>query len=393
MNTLATDSILDGRIYERRLSYEILRGSDKIGENLIEIMGYGQNILLECGRALTATADTSAIERRVLRTRYDAVIITHAHADHCGLLDEPLAASAIYMGEHTRTILCEKGRLCRKNEDKTVVMTSGESFFLGEIRITPHLCDHSVADSYMIEVSDNIMTILYTGDFRSHGRKSFDALLRRLPTQVDVLICERTTDVPLHRTEQALEEDAARLMQTYKDVFVLQSSVNVDRIVSFYKASRQTGRPLLVPPIVAQLTRHMSHIPNPKTFADCFLYFPRNPSKQMHTLAVQSYGARLISRDRVAAMPSFTMLVTAGMLDYIKRLAARRDLSHAVLVYSIWRGYKADMRDFLDGVRALGIEVVDLHVSGHADRDAIDALIAHTHPRSIRYVHTDGVVQ
>lgn len=33
--------------------------------------------------------------------------------------------------------------------------------------------------------------ILYTGDFRGHGRKSYSALLSRLP-QVDILICERT---------------------------------------------------------------------------------------------------------------------------------------------------------------------------------------------------------
>ena len=83
------------------------------------------------------------------------------------------------------------------------------------------------------------------------------------------------------------------------------------------------------------------------------------------------------------------MLVTTGMVDYLTKLSEKRDLSHAVLIYSLWDGYKENMKDFLAGIEKLGISIVDLHVSGHADKEAIDALIARTNPTEIKFVHTD----
>ena len=40
----------------------------------------------------------------------------------------------------------------------------------------------------------------------------------------------------------------------------------------------------------------------------------------------------------------------------------------------------------------MGISIVDLHVSGHADKQAIDMLIARTNPKEIKFVHTDKEV-
>ena len=48
-----------------------------------------------------------------------------------------------------------------------------------------------------------------------------------------------------------------------------------------------------------------------------------------------------------------------------------------------------DGEEFLDGVKALGIEMVDLHVSGHADRQTIGRLIRKTCPKEIIMVHCE----
>ena len=66
---------------------------------------------------------------------------------------------------------------------------SGECINIGELSIMPFLVDHSAFDSYMFIVTDGFETALYTGDFRSSGRKSFDGFLCRLPKQVDTIIC------------------------------------------------------------------------------------------------------------------------------------------------------------------------------------------------------------
>ena len=87
---------------------------------------------------------------------------------------------------------------------------------IGDITVTPFLCDHSAFDSYMLLCEANGERILYTGDFRSNGRKSFDALLKRLPEKVDKLICEGTTlsrENYVTISEKELEEQAVKLFQ------------------------------------------------------------------------------------------------------------------------------------------------------------------------------------
>ena len=377
-------------VWERELTYSILRGADKIGENLIEVMGYGKRILLECGKALFPDEKTERTEEYVKEERFDAIVVSHAHEDHCGLLTEALSAKIIFMGEWTYKMLLEKNAICRENADKVVWMKSEEPFFIGEIRILPHLCDHSVADSYMIEISDNVKTFLYTGDFRSNGRKRFDALLARLPEKVDVLLCEKTVDAKKHESEWDLENEAVAIMQKHREIFLLQSVLNVDRLVSFYRACIRTGTKYLMTPLQAQTTRHWEKVPNPKGYADCYLYLPRKAEEKTHKYLKDKYGEKLIGREKIAAMDRFAMSVSTGMLDYLVKLAEKRDLSNAVLIYSLWSGYKEKMEAFLSGVEKLGIRVVDLHVSGHADKEAIRAIISKTNPTEIRYVHTEA---
>ena len=45
----------------------------------------------------------------------------------------------------------------------------------------------------------------------------------------------------------------------------------------------------------------------------------------------------------------------------------------------------------VEGVCALGISVIDLHVSGHADRTAIKELIKAVNPKKIEFVHTENL--
>ena len=363
------------------MEYEIIRGEDKIGENLIEIRGHGKRILLECGKALFPDENTAQVEERIKGESYDAIIISHAHEDHCGLLKCEVATKNIYMGEVTLAILQAKNMICAENVEKVKIMRGEEEFFVGDIKIIPHLCDHSVADSYMIEIVGGEKKILYTGDFRSNGRKNFDALLERLPRNIDVLICEKTIDEDKNGTETELEKEAVRIMKNHKEVFILQNSCNVDRIVSFYKASRRTKTAFLMMPLSVKVAESMEHVPSPSKFRDCYVYFPH---------ACQfSERKKVIGREQIAKKDRFAMMISTSMTDYLKKLATLRDLSNAVLIYSMWDGYKEQMKEFLDFVQSLGVKIVDLHVSGHADKSAIEAVIKMTNPREIKFVHTD----
>ena len=191
-------------LHEPVLTYNILRGQDKIGENLIEI-SYGKTkILVELGKALDGDNELSDIERRVIETPYDAVIVSHYHADHAGLIGHK---KSVYMGSGAARIIKAMCEYRGKPVPQITAYHNRRAFTVGDIKITPFLCDHSAFDSYMLLFEAGGRSILYTGDFRFHGRKSKDALLTSLPKRVDALIYDGTnigSDKPC-MTESELE--------------------------------------------------------------------------------------------------------------------------------------------------------------------------------------------
>lgn len=360
------------------LTYSVLRGQDKIGENLIEI-SYGETkILVELGKALDGGDELSDIEKTVLITKYDAVVVSHYHADHAGLI-EYKTDCPVYMGSGAYRIV----KAMSEYRGKTLVSNiatyrSGKAFYIGKIKITPFLCDHSAFDSYMLLFEAGGKSILYTGDFRFHGRKNSGELLSRLPKKVNTLICEGTNvnnDKPCF-SESELENKLLEIMwQNKKPVFVLQSGTNIDRLVSVYRAAKRSGRILYEDNYAALIASAAGgKIPRPDVFDDVYAFTPRllrGKRKDMFLEFDNKRGLRKISKNS-----SFVMLVRPSMLGYLKKLAERMDLPGAVLIYSMWNGYKQneDMAGFLSTVQSLGMNTVDLHTSGHASTEDIERL-------------------
>lgn len=133
-----------------QLTYSILRGRNKIGENLIEI-SYGKTcILVELGKALDGGEELSEPEREVLAKSYDAVVVSHYHADHAGLIEQKRDCP-IYIGEGARRILRAMDEYREKVLPQNIVpYKDGKPFCVGEITVTAFLCDHSAFDSYML---------------------------------------------------------------------------------------------------------------------------------------------------------------------------------------------------------------------------------------------------
>ena len=69
---------------------------------------------------------------------------------------------------------CHYGGLTRHPLTRTFHTWHSRSkpFAIGRFIITPFLTDHSAFDAYMLLVEGAGKRVLYTGDFRRHGRKS-----------------------------------------------------------------------------------------------------------------------------------------------------------------------------------------------------------------------------
>ncbi|MFI3128886.1 MAG: MBL fold metallo-hydrolase [Bacillota bacterium] len=378
------------------MDVKILRGENKIGENLIEITTKSTRILLECGKALEETTETKSVENRVLKEKYDAIFISHSHLDHAGLLTSKACANSIYMGEDTFKLLSYNKSICEENIPKIVTFKAGEEINVGDCKITAHLCDHSCFDSFMFEIKTADKTILYTGDFRSHGRKSFDKLLCNLPKNIDILICENTNGQRLStstKSEYALQKEAEKIMAENSTVYIMQASTNIDRLVSFYKASTKTQHDFIMQKTMSEIAGMLKNIPNPAKFKNCYLCVHRKITKEQTAELKNAYNKKFISYHTTAKMPKISMLVSSSSLGVIKKLTEVRGAENAVLIYSMWGGYKTkseSVKNFLKEIENLGIKIVNLHTSGHADSIAISKIKNAVNPQKVVYVHGEN---
>ena len=375
------------------MKIHIHRGQNQIGGNIIEVSTEKTKIILDVGLELDdeKNKELPAIPGLFNYKGYDAVFVSHYHGDHLGLSYRLHKDIPLYMGEKSTRIIQASDTYKRvPTIHPKGFLEHKKPIIIGNISVTPYLCDHSAFDSYMLLCEADGESVLYTGDFRGNGRKPYDWLLSELPTKVDKLICEGTT---LSRegytavAEKSLEEEAVQLFKlNCGPVFVLQSSMNIDRIVTMYRAAKQSGRVFLEDLYMADITTAIGgSIPNP-TFNDVYAFITSGTRYE----GLKKYAHRL-GKEALAKTP-FVMCVRTSMLRYLQGLSQKMSFDGGLLVYSFWSGYREtdDMKNFLSKCEAMGLKIVTLHTSGHADFESIKKLVETVNPTEIIPIHTEA---
>jgi ribonuclease J len=230
------------------------RSAHEIGGNCIEIATGDHRIVLDVGRPLDASNDATGLLPRSLdlAAPCDGILISHPHQDHYGLLEETPIEWPVFCGEATKRLIQLTSGIFGKPIDRDFrLWNSGSPFEVGPFRITPHLTDHSAFNAHMLLIEVEGKRLLYSGDFRTHGRKSalVDRFMAAPPPDIDVLLMEGTNlgSDKSCVTESDLETDFEALFrQTKGRVFVTWSAQNIDRTVTLYRACLKTGRTLVV---------------------------------------------------------------------------------------------------------------------------------------------------
>ena len=378
------------------MEINIIRGQNQIGGSIIEISSKSTKIILDIGSNLE---DKEIVVPEIDglfkgEAKYDGVLISHYHSDHVGLATRILPDIPIYMGEKSYEIHKVSNEYMEKEYLKEPkVFKVEEEFIIGDIKIIPYLCDHSAFDAYMFLLDCEGKKILYTGDFRSNGRKSFEPLLRKLP-KVDILITEGTNLSnnkigKINLTERELEKKGIEILEgNDRPVFVLMASTNIDRIVTFYKIANTTKRLFLLDTYAGQITATIGgNIPNPRTFSNVKIFLT---SSRKHEI-LENYKKNKISRDKIANS-SFLMCVRASMKKYLEKYPEEFSFGGCTMFYSMWEGYKKqeNMKEFLEFMKEKGVKIISLHTSGHADEKDFDRLIKKVEPKIIIPVHTEN---
>ena len=378
------------------MEINIIRGQNQIGGSIIEVSSKNTKIILDVGSNLD---DKEIVVPEIEglfkgEAKYDGVLISHYHSDHEGLATKILPEIPIYMGEKSYEIHKVTREYIKKEylkEPKT--FKADKEFLIGDIKITAYLCDHSAFDSHMFLLECEGKKILYTGDFRSNGRKFFQSLLNKLP-KVDALITEGTNLSndkigKINLTEKELEKKGIELLEgNDRPVFVLIAGTNIDRIVTFYKIANTTKRLFLLDTYAGQITATIGgNIPNPRTFFNVKIF---QTSSSKHDI-LENYPKNKIWKNKIAKS-NFLMCVRTSMKKYLESYPNEFSFEGCILFYSMWEGYKKqeNMKEFLKFMEEKGVKTISLHTSGHADEKDFDKLIKKVEPEIIIPIHTEN---
>lgn len=381
-------------------------GGDKIGGCITEISSSNAKIIFDYGTNLDDIPQIDIEGLTIGEPQYNAVFISHYHLDHIGEISKISKEIPIYIEETTKKlydIICDFSSKPRINAKTFKFGNVIEGKELGNLKVTPYRVDHSAYNSTMFVVTDGEEKALYTGDFRDNGYTG-DKLIPTIKEigQVDYLITEGTNignNTHILKKEESLVNEFEEIFKYYKQVFIMMSSSNIDRITTILKACNKTKHILIQDLYMAHLTTLIQkedhkNIPNPVTFDNVMVYKPKylrnKKDKEFKKKYLYSFSEK--NKNSMLYKP-FVMNIRTSMLRDLETFEFKGNiLTNACLVYSMWGGYKEkeDIKSFIEKAKKLGITLIekDIHTSGHASEELIEQVKRIVNAREVFTIHT-----
>lgn len=384
-------------------SITVHRGTAEIGGSCIEIRSSsGQRLILDAGRPLDAPRDATGLLPGSLDLTGDAtVLICHPHQDHWGLINELPAGWEVMTGIASAKLITITARFAQHPLDRELsTWNSRRSFQRGAFRVTPYLTDHSGFDAYMLLIEVDGRRILYSGDFRNHGRKGklVDRMIATPPENIDALIIEGTnlgTGKPTASEDELEAKFVGLAKRTRGRVFVTWSGQNIDRTVTLYRAALESGRSLVVDLYTAEVMEALrEHLSAP--------YLGIDGLKVVLTRSLVSHYRKLGREDWLASMArigigaadlerdNYIAMIRRGSLhrDYLaKGVTPTADDAYS---FSMWSGYLRDQTEMLEWFGNAGSTIEHIHTSGHASPMTLRAFAAAISAKAVIPVHGDN---
>ncbi len=365
----------------------IHRGAHQIGGSCVELEARGKRLVLDLGLPLDAEANLPGLVPAIpgLREPSDSllgVLVSHPHQDHYGLLNHVRPDLPVAMGVAARRILEAAAPWMPRGAvvpNAGPVLRDQATFRWGPFKITPYLVDHSAYDGYALLIEAEGRRVLYSGDFRGHGRTAwrFERMVERPPRRVDVLLMEgsslgRSGLEARFQTEDELEEEMVRAFQATEGfALVCASSQNIDRIVTVFRAAKRAGRQLVIDLYTAVVLEATGNQGIPQSdWAQVALFLP---SYQKDKVIRRKWFGLLNRHWHHRIYPEqLSRVASSSVLLFRERhqgqLEAGQALGGARLFYSMWEGYlkQGSGLALRAWAEAQGIPMQNLHTSGHA---------------------------
>ena len=370
----------------------IRRGANQIGGSAVEIIADNQQrLIIDIGLPLDAEENTQDLLPQIDGLKHRTpdllgILISHPHQDHYALglhIDKDIP---IFMSHATSKIM--EVTTQHNIPDAFVfnninIFENQKSFKIGNFNITPYLVDHSAYEAYAFLIEADGKRLFYSGDFRAHGRKSklFESFIQNPPQHIDTLLMEGSC---LGRDKSEQYESETELEEKFFDIFkqtrgislIQTSSQNIDRIVTIYRACKESNRTLVMSGYTGHILQCLenSHLPN----------FTWPNVKKMSQSVTRKHE---ISVEMIEKSPDkYTILLGGQIFNMLKNSFLLNN--EASFIYSMWDGYKELYKERLELIQNKGVNMFDIHTSGHADIPSLQKFASALNPHQLVPIHT-----
>lgn len=394
----------------------IHRGSHEIGGTCIELATGSTKILLDAGLPLSPGSTNIDISS----FKPDAVVISHPHQDHYGLIDTIAPTTPVYIGnlaknllDATRLFLNDPAMPLYSNDFQ--FYDKWQSFTIGDFKLTPYLVDHSSVDAYGFLIEAEGKRIFYSGDFRGHGKKGklFDNIIKNPPANIDLLFMEGTMlerDNSEFPKESAVQNKIQQIIEKQKNIsFLISSSQNIDRLVSAYNACVDCNKILVIDFYTAWVLEHVKKVSPGVRAMDwqniAVLRDGRSSGRQYGVMTkdrsmfgkfMQMVFEHTLTGAELHECPSrYLMLGKLHSGWFIQTFTAQEPVN---VIYSQWQGYlkctdaeylgAETMNAFKQGL-VDGVEYHYTHTSGHATVEDLQKFATALNPKELVPIHTE----
>jgi KH/beta-lactamase-domain protein len=421
----------------------MLGGAREVGRSAVLVETRESQILVDCGINPGSTRPFESFPRLDVSqfdpSSLDAVVISHAHLDHCGFLpflykygyDGPAYCSMPNLSLMTLLqldyldVLTKQGSAPyydQKDVRDSVLHTIPLRFGVvtdvaPDIRLTLHNAGHILGSSVVhLHIGEGYHNIVYTGDFKYGRTMLLEASARDFP-RVETIITESTysapTDIMPSRTEaeealtKIINETLSRDGKVLIPVPAVGRAQEIMLILDEYmKRGMMKEAPIFIEGMISEATAIHTAYPEylSREVRNSILNEGVNPFESDYFTVVEHPSAR---QDIIEGEPSI-IVATAGMLeggpiiDYFQQLAHDKRNSIVFVSYQIEGTLGRRVQKGVPEVSILNsegkIKVIkcDLEVctvegfSGHSDRRQIIGYIRKLAPRPENVIVVHG---
>ncbi|HUD21174.1 MAG TPA: ribonuclease J [Candidatus Saccharimonadales bacterium] len=380
-----------------------LGGSDEVGDKNMIVFEYGSDIIIvDCGVKFPSAdmpgidyvvCDVTYLEER--RERIRGIVITHGHEDHIGGLPYiwPKLPVPIFTAPLTAGLIKAKFEEHGINNAEFRIINPGDSVQLGAFKIEPVRMTHSIPDILGLAITTPVGLVYQATDWKfdftpTFGETTDFAKLSELAQRGVLCLMNDSTNVMepgYTMSEQVVGHALEDIFEDAKGRIIVSSFASrIDRIQHVIRACVKTNRKL------ALSGRSME----------------RNANIAMELGYLKVLQGLLVDIRQINTMPDDKVVVmsTGSQGEENSALVRMASGEHrhihikkgdtVVLSASQVPGNERGIEQTINNLYRQGAEVItnkqlDVHSSGHANREEIKLLISLLKPKFVMPIHGD----